>query len=125
MALSPVPTMAVCGLLALAACAPERATAPAPASVPQRVVVAAPPGSQPGPLTDGAIAACRAEAERATVFQNRGEMMRLDEFENRGRDSAGQNLQERGLLVVTRDRLFRECLARSGAANPAQVTTPR
>jgi hypothetical protein len=116
--------IAVCALLGLAGCAPERA-APAPASVPQRVVVAAPPGSQSAPLTEGAIAMCRAEAERATVFQNRGEMMRLDEFENRGRDSAGQNLQERGLLVVTRDRLFRECLARSGAANPAQVTVPR
>jgi hypothetical protein len=117
--------MVVCALLGAGACAPERAAAPAPASVPQRVVVTAPAGSQSSPLNEGAIAACRAEAERATVFQNRGELMRLDEFENRGFDSAGQNQQERGLLVVTRDRLFRQCLARSGAANPAQVTVPR
>jgi hypothetical protein len=90
---------------------------------------------QPGQLPEGVITACRAEAERATVVQNRGELMRLDESENRGRDSLMQNQQERGLLVTTRDRLFRQCLARAGAASqgaapvrqaPAsQVTVPR
>lgn len=129
--------VAACALGALAACAGERPPAPAAASgaAPSRIVLTNPPPNTAG-LSDTTISACRAEAERATVLQNRGEMMRLDESENRGRDSLLQNQQERGLLVTTRDRIFRDCLARAGAqaqgaaappAAPArpQTATPR
>lgn len=132
--------VAACALGALAACAGERppATSAAPAAAgaaPSRIVLTNPPANTAG-LSDTTISACRAEAERATVLQNRGEMMRLDESENRGRDSLLQNQQERGLLVTTRDRIFRDCLARAGAqaqgaaappAAPArpQTATPR
>lgn len=132
--------VAACALGALAACAGERppATSAAPAAAgaaPSRIVLTNPPPNTAG-LSDTTISACRAEAERATVLQNRGEMMRLDESENRGRDSLLQNQQERGLLVTTRDRIFRDCLARAGAqaqgaaappAAPArpQTATPR
>lgn len=129
--------VAACALGALAACAGERPPAAPAASggTPSRIVLTNPPPNTAG-LSDTTISACRAEAERATVLQNRGEMMRLDESENRGRDSLLQNQQERGLLVTTRDRIFRDCLARAGAqaqgaaappAPPArpQTATPR
>jgi hypothetical protein len=121
----PIPLLAA--LLALAACAygspepPARAAGPTPAPG-QRITVAGPTAGQPG-VPNAVLEACRAEAERATVAQNRGNMMRLDEAENRGADSLFQNQTERGLLVVRRDRLFRECLARN--APSAQTATPR
>jgi hypothetical protein len=112
-------------LLALAACAhesspPPARTAAAPLAAPVPAPAAAP--GQPG-VPNAVLVACREEAERATVAQNRGSMMRLDEAENRGRDSLFQNSTERGLLVTTRDRLFRQCLARN-APTPAQAATP-
>lgn len=122
--LAALPVIAACAYSGEPA-APARGTA-LPPPPPVATAGAAARGEVPSAL----LAACRAEAERATVFQNRGEMMRLDEAENRGAESLMQNQQERGLLVVRRDRLFRECLERNRAqAAPGQpvpqVATPR
>lgn len=114
-----LPVIAGCAYSGQTAAPARPAAAPLPAGVPAS---AAAQGEVPSAL----LGACRAEAERATVFQNRGEMMRLDEAENRGAESLMQNQQERGLLVVRRDRLFRECVARNRAQSATpQVATPR
>jgi hypothetical protein len=126
-------TALLAALLALAACAHDTAQPPgrtaSPAATPaptlapgQRITIAGPTTGQPG-VPNAVLVACREEAERATVAQNRGGLMRLDEAENRGADSLFQNQTERGLLVVRRDRLFRECLARNAGA--PQAATPR
>lgn len=96
---------------------PSASAGPLPqASAPLPQGVAAP---RAAPATAGApsqatIAACRAEAERAAVTQNRGDLMRLDA---RDRDLAGPNTlfaeQTRGFAQQDRDRLFRECLNRA------------
>ncbi len=122
----PLPGLLALGALAaLAACAGPRplpSGAPASAAAPPvRMDIPAEPASATAGLTDTTIGACRAEAERATVQQNRGELMRLDESENRGRDSLLQNQQERGLLITTRDRLFRDCLVRARARAQAEA----
>jgi hypothetical protein len=105
------------------------AAAPAPsaalaAPVP-RATPAAPSGPQPVPLpprgaeragaSPTTIAACRAEAERAAVTRNRGDLMRL---EGRDVDVGGDrnrlfDEQVRGFAQQDRDRLFRECLSRA------------
>jgi len=132
---TPLQAAMLLALLGVAACAPGMGGL-APAS--SRSAGTTTAAAQASGLSDGAIAACRTEAERATVQQNRGEMMRLDEAENRGADSLMQNQIERGLLVTRRDQLFRDCLARAGsqpqaapapaapAARPAsQTAVPR
>lgn len=117
----------------LAGCAGSPPPA-APATAGQVIPIPGEARAATAGLSDTTISACRSEAERATVLQNRGEMMRLDEAENRGGIGLIQTRQERGLLVTTRDRLFRDCLARarvqadaaaSRAGAPSQTSTPR
>ncbi|MCC7281879.1 MAG: hypothetical protein IT556_05815 [Acetobacteraceae bacterium] len=121
----PLTAAAIAATLAAAGCAPGMGGLSSP---PSRGA-ASTASAQASGLPDSVIAACRAEAERATVQQNRGELMRLDEAENRGRDSLMQNQTERGLLMTRRDQLYRECLARAArqmpaAAAPAAAATP-
>lgn len=91
--------------------APLAARGPQPVPVPAR---GATQGAGPSPTT---IAACRAEAERAAVTRNRGDLMRL---EGRDVDVGGDrnrlfDEQVRGFAQQDRDRLFRECLSRTGS----------
>ena len=113
---TPIMAAALLAMLGAAACAPGMGGL-APAS--SRSGGSAATAARASGLSDSMIAACRTEAERATVQQNRGEMMRLDEAENRGADSLMQNQIERGLLVTRRDQLFRDCLGRAGTQTQA------
>lgn len=107
--------------------APPAPSAALAAPVP-RAAPTAPRGPQPVPVaprgvTQGAgpspatISACRAEAERAAVTRNRGDLMRL---EGRDADVGGGDRnrvfdeQVRGFAQQDRDRLFRECISRTG-----------
>jgi hypothetical protein len=100
----------------LAAPVPRTAAAaprgPQPVPVPAR---GAAQGAGPSPAT---ISACRAEAERAAVTRNRGDLMRL---EGRDVDLGDSNRvfdeQVRGFAQQDRDRLFRECLSRADSGS--------
>lgn len=91
--------------------APTAPTGPQPVPLPAR---GAAQGAGPSPAT---ISACRAEAERAAVTRNRGDLMRL---EGRDADVGGGDRnrvfdeQVRGFAQQDRDRLFRECISRTG-----------
>lgn len=96
---------------------PSGAAGPLPqggAALPQGAAVPRAAPASAGAPSQATIAACRAEAERAAVTQNRGDLMRLDA---RDRDLAGPNTlfaeQTRGFAQQDRDRLFRECLNRA------------
>jgi hypothetical protein len=96
-----------------AAAAQPTAAVPRAAGTPTGTPTGSPTGTPTAP-SSATIAACRAEAERAAVTQNRGDLMRLDA---RDRDLAMPNTlfaeQARGFAQQDRDRLFRECMTRA------------
>ncbi|HEY4252849.1 MAG TPA: hypothetical protein VGM87_16680 [Roseomonas sp.] len=74
-------------------------------------------------------AACRREAERAVLYRDRGQQMRLDEGENQagglGSVTAVRARSDAAGQIVERDRLARECVQASrAAATPAPATQP-
>jgi len=85
----------VATLLLCVACAPAR-----------------PPSS--GAVPSEVDRACRAEAERAIASRMRANEGRMDDLAGRTGETASAIERVRDLDWITRDRLYRECLARTG-----------
>jgi hypothetical protein len=88
-----------------------------------------PPPAPPTATTSGDAptleAACRREAERAVLYRDRGQQMRIDEGENRtGTQSSIPTLRAQTDVLgqsFERDRLARECVQASRATGAAPV----
>ncbi|WP_114377235.1 hypothetical protein [Elioraea thermophila] len=74
--------------------------------------------AQPGPaaVPPEIDRACRAEAERAMANRMRANEGRMDELAGRIGETASAVERARDLDWITRDRLYRDCLARAAAA---------
>ncbi len=77
--------------------------------------------SDPMALAPEIDRACRAEAERMMMNRMRANVGRMDEMAGRMGETASAVERERDLDWLTRDRLYRQCLARATTAGQGTV----